>query len=231
MPIFLPSRSDLAWDTQDIRNLLNDYEIVFGTGSTHEAYLAALINQLTSNYHLLGAGCTEKEVEDLVHCASRPVLLVIVDSIANDSGVELAKRIRIKHPAMRSVLLVDNLEKTAREPDLKKAYDGLVSAGSIGRGGIAECIRKVLGEGEVFIDPTLINEFNKISTSEIPAFNQRELQILPLLAKGLKNKQIAQELYIAETTSRDYVSSILAKLQLPNRAAAAAWVIEQGLAH
>ncbi len=39
--------------------------------------------------------------------------------------------------------------------------------------------------------------------------SQREREILPLLAKGLKNKEIAAELFIAETTTRDYVSSVL----------------------
>jgi two-component system response regulator DevR len=39
--------------------------------------------------------------------------------------------------------------------------------------------------------------------------NQREREILPLLAKGLKNREIAAELFIAEATTRDYVSSIL----------------------
>jgi len=37
-------------------------------------------------------------------------------------------------------------------------------------------------------------------------------------------------LFIAETTTRDYVSAILAKLQVSNRAAAAAWAIEHGIA-
>ena len=50
----------------------------------------------------------------------------------------------------------------------------------------------------------------------------------PLLAKGKKNREIAAELFIAETTTRDYVSSILGKLQVSNRAAPAAWAIEHG---
>jgi DNA-binding NarL/FixJ family response regulator len=44
----------------------------------------------------------------------------------------------------------------------------------------------------------------------------------------MKNREIAAELFIAETTTRDYVSSILSKLQVSNRAAAAAWAIEHG---
>lgn len=58
--------------------------------------------------------------------------------------------------------------------------------------------------------------------------NQREREIVPLLAKGMKNREIAAELFIAETTTRDYVSSILSKLQVSNRAAAVGWAIEHG---
>ena len=108
------------------------------------------------------------------------------------------------------------------------SFDGLVSASSIGRGGILSCLEAIC-QGGHYIDKLLQNIANESSHTVWNELNQREREILPLLARGLKNKEIAAELFIAETTTRDYVSVILAKLQVSNRAAAAAWAIEHGL--
>ncbi|WP_255134140.1 response regulator transcription factor, partial [Synechococcus sp. Cruz CV12-2-Slac-r] len=85
-------------------------------------------------------------------------------------------------------------------------------------------------QGGHHIDPLLKNISNQEINNDWNKLNQREREILPLLAQGLKNKEIAAVLFIAETTTRDYVSAILAKLQVSNRAAAAAWAIEHGIA-
>ena len=74
------------------------------------------------------------------------------------------------------------------------------------------------------MDPLLV-DLSSEDGGLLGSLSIRERSILPLLARGLKNKEIASELSIAESTTRDYVSSILAKLQISNRAAAAAWCL------
>jgi DNA-binding NarL/FixJ family response regulator len=83
--------------------------------------------------------------------------------------------------------------------------------------------------GERYLDPLLKEVNTECERFDWNELNQREREILPLLARGFKNKDIAAELFIAETTARDYVSSILSKLKVSNRAAAAAWAIKNGL--
>ena len=61
------------------------------------------------------------------------------------------------------------------------------------------------------------------------ALSRRELEVLPLLADGLTNRQIAARLQIAEVTARDHVQRILQKLQVSDRAAAAAMAVRLGL--
>ena len=61
------------------------------------------------------------------------------------------------------------------------------------------------------------------------ALSRRELEVLPLLADGLTNRQIAARLQIAEVTARDHVQRILQKLQVSDRAAAAALAVKLGL--
>jgi DNA-binding NarL/FixJ family response regulator len=64
------------------------------------------------------------------------------------------------------------------------------------------------------------------------AFNdltEQELRVLGLVAKGRTNKEIARALFLGEGTVRNYVSSILSKLDLTNRAEAAAYAVRHGL--
>ena len=58
---------------------------------------------------------------------------------------------------------------------------------------------------------------------------KRELSVVRLLTQGLSNREIAQDLFISESTTITHVSNIMAKLELPSRTAVAAWAIRQGL--
>ncbi len=59
--------------------------------------------------------------------------------------------------------------------------------------------------------------------------SERELEVVELIAQGKTNKEIAQDLIIAEKTARNHVSRILTKLGLSRRSQAAAWAIKAGL--
>lgn len=58
----------------------------------------------------------------------------------------------------------------------------------------------------------------------------RELQVLQLVAKGLTNREIADQLVVAENTVKNHLRNILAKLHLENRVQAAAYALRQGIA-
>ena len=57
---------------------------------------------------------------------------------------------------------------------------------------------------------------------------RREREVAALIARGLTNRQIAEELFIAERTADTHVEHILAKLGLGSRTQVATWVVEQG---
>ncbi len=58
---------------------------------------------------------------------------------------------------------------------------------------------------------------------------EQELRVLELVAEGRTNREIAQVLFLGEGTVRNYVSSILSKLGLTNRAEAAAYAVQHNL--
>jgi DNA-binding NarL/FixJ family response regulator len=59
--------------------------------------------------------------------------------------------------------------------------------------------------------------------------SRRELEVLCLVAEGLSNRRIAARLHVSEFTVKRHVQNILAKLDLPTRAAASAYAARQGL--
>ncbi|WKZ35163.1 MAG: response regulator transcription factor [Anaerolineales bacterium] len=93
-----------------------------------------------------------------------------------------------------------------------------------------------VGNGEGFLSPTIaskvmreINQPPKLPPTKDP-LTERENEILQLVAQGLTNDQIAEQLVVSERTVRTHVSNILAKLQLANRTQAALYALKEGLA-
>lgn len=71
-----------------------------------------------------------------------------------------------------------------------------------------------------------------IQQEESAAFSDltaQEMQVLALIAEGRTNREIAEALYLSEGTVRNYVSGILSKLEVSNRAEAAAYAIQHHL--
>ncbi len=91
--------------------------------------------------------------------------------------------------------------------------------------------------GEAMLDPSLTQRvFSEIRFSlqkeEAAAFNEltaQEMQVLALISVGKTNREIATSLFLSEGTVRNYVSSILSKLGVANRAEAAAYAIQHHL--
>jgi DNA-binding NarL/FixJ family response regulator len=94
-----------------------------------------------------------------------------------------------------------------------------------------------VGRGEALLDPTLTQRvFARVREAarkdEAAAFTEltdQELRVLAQVAEGKTNREIAQALFLGEGTVRNYVSSILSKLHLTNRAEAAAYAVEHSL--
>jgi DNA-binding NarL/FixJ family response regulator len=96
---------------------------------------------------------------------------------------------------------------------------------------VAAAIRAA-ARGEVHLDPAVAGRLTRQLMSPatgLAALTARERTILTLVARGLSNRQIAEELYISERTARTHVSHVLTKLQLSSRTQAALLAIREGL--
>ena len=153
-------------------------------------------------------------------------------------GVEATRRLRQRWPAARVIIL------TTFDDDAY-VFDGL-RAGALGYllkdvsgQELADAIRKVAGGGAL-IEPSVarkvLAEFARLAPPARPAaehlpepLSEREQEILHLLALGANNRQIASQLFLAEGTVKNYVSTILAKLGVQDRTQAALRARELGL--
>jgi len=104
------------------------------------------------------------------------------------------------------------------------------------RAGLIEAI-KGTAAGKTHVDPAVAGRlFAQVArvaapppTSVADELSPRELDVLRLLARGLSNADIAQRLYLSEGTVRNYVSAILAKLDVSDRTQAAVLALRHGL--
>ena len=91
---------------------------------------------------------------------------------------------------------------------------------------------QAVGRGESLLDPAVtervLERIRRIASGpvsdELAQLTQQEQKILALVAEGKTNKQIAGEVFLSDKTVKNYVSSILSKLNLERRAQAAAFV-------
>ncbi len=160
-----------------------------------------------------------------------PAVVLMDVQMPELSGIEAARRIRTAHPEIRILMLT----VSDRDEDLF----GALRAGARGyllksaeAQEVLDAIHRVY-RGEAILPPNLaarvVNEF-AAPTPKPESLSQREVEVIRLLAQGLGNKEIAAALSISENTVKTHVRHILDKLGLRNRAEAAAYAVQSGLA-
>jgi two-component system response regulator DevR len=163
--------------------------------------------------------------------AWQPDVLVLDVRLPDGSGVEVCRAVRAEQPATQVVMLTSFTDDDA--------LVGAVNAGAIGyvlKGTEPEQLVNAIDRaaaGEAMLDPTTTRgmlEWIQRHTGEtavespVAALSGQERRVLPLIARGLTNRQIGEALFVSDQTVKGYVSSILRKLSLGRRTEAAAYV-------
>lgn len=179
------------------------------------------------------AASAEEAVEKtLLH---NPDVVVMDIRLPGKNGIEACADIKEQAPEVEVIMLTSYAED-------EMLFDA-ISAGAAGyvlkQGDGDELVRAVrkVAEGEGLLDPAVtqrvLERVRKATRQEQAAafkdLTEQELRVLGLVSEGCTNKEIAKALFLGEGTVRNYVSSILSKLELTNRAEAAAYAVRHGL--
>lgn len=203
--------------------IVDDHEVV-------RSGLVALLDRREGFQVVAEAGTVAEAIEQ----ANRfePDIVVMDVRLPDGSGIEACREIRAEHPTTRVVMLTSF-------PDDEAVLSAIVAGAS---GYLLKQVRardlvaalETVGRGESLLDPAVtekvLERIRRIATGpandEIAQLTSQEQKVLALVAEGKTNKQIAAEVFLSDKTVKNYVSSILSKLNLERRAQAAAFVAQ-----
>jgi DNA-binding NarL/FixJ family response regulator len=147
--------------------------------------------------------------------------------LPDGSGVDACREIRSRWPDIRVLMLTSYADEEALVAAIMAGAAGYVLK-RINSDELVNSVQRV-GRGESLLDPEMTERlFRKIrgEAEEDPLLarlSPQERKILDLIAAGMTNREIAEELYLAEKTVKNYVSNLLGKLEMKRRSEAAAY--------
>ncbi len=157
--------------------------------------------------------------------------VVLMDLVMPElDGIEATRQIRTVSPSTQVIVLTSFAEDEKVFPAIKAGAAGYLLKEAQPQE-LLDAVRRV-HRGEGLLHPSVaakvMRELAERREKE-PALTDRELEVLRLLARGLSNKLIAQELVISEKTVKTHVSNVLAKLHLSDRTQAALYAVRRKL--
>jgi DNA-binding NarL/FixJ family response regulator len=165
-----------------------------------------------------------------------PDVIVLDISMPALDGITAAQQLRQTYPQLGIIMLTMFAEDTHVIRAIRAGADGYLLKNTESKR-VVEAIRAV-ARGESIIDPELaskvMNEFRRLSDIQdgvnVAGLTDRELALLQLVANGLSNKEIAEELGLAESTVKNRLSILFQKLDVKDRTQAAIYAMTHGLA-
>jgi two-component system response regulator DevR len=184
--------------------LLDDHEVV-------RRGLAALLES-TEDIQVVGESGSALEAARIIP-ALRPDVAVLDQRLPDGTGVDVCRDVRSQDPTIKALMLTSYQDDEA-------LFNAIMAD-------LVDAIRTVAA-GDSLLDPAVtqrvlerIRSGGKQEPEELGSLTPQERRILELIAQGLTNRQIGAEMFLAEKTVKNYVSSLLAKLGLERRTQAA----------
>jgi DNA-binding NarL/FixJ family response regulator len=197
--------------------LLDDHEIV--RRGLRDLFEAA------GDFLVVGESGSAVEAQSRIP-ALRPDVAVLDGRLPDGSGVDVCRNIRSVDPSIRALILTSYDDDEALFAAIMAGAAGYVLKQIAGTA-LVDAVRRVAA-GQSLLDPAVTQRVLERLRSgpdnqpdELSELTAQERKVLELIAEGLTNRQIAERIFLAEKTVKNYVSSILMKLGLERRTQAA----------
>jgi two-component system response regulator DevR len=198
--------------------VLDDHEIVRrGLKETLEA---------DGEIEVVGEAGTAEEALSRIP-PTRPHVAVLDVRLPDGDGVEVCREIRSRHPEINCLMLTSFADSDALFQAIMAGASGYVLK-QVKGADIVDAVRRV-ANGQSLLDPAVTARVlerirNGPEEDELLArLSAQERNILELIAEGLTNRQIAEQVHLAEKTVKNYVSNLLTKLGMERRTQAAVY--------
>lgn len=202
--------------------LVDDHELVrMGLRTLLERY---------PQFDVVGEASNAQEAFDKAHFC-QPDIVIMDVRLPGKSGIEATREIIEENPQIRVIVLTSYADDEMLFDAIDAGASGYVLK-QIGGDDLVRALETV-GRGDNMLDPAVTQRVfqhvrenaRRAEDETFASLTDQELNILSLITEGLTNKEIASQIFLSEKTVRNYVSSILNKLNLASRAEAAAYAV------
>jgi DNA-binding NarL/FixJ family response regulator len=217
--------------TQTIRVLLADDQRVVREG------LSTLLG-LLDDIDVVGAAADGEQVVQLA-AELRPDVVLMDLRMPRCDGAEATRRLRAQDPDIRVLVLTTYADDRSVLEALRAGARGYLTKDA-GAEEIQLALRQVT-RGQAAIDPAVQHHLLNVIVNSTPSgetagaarlpdgLTAREGEVLSLMAKGLSNQQIAEQLFVNQTTIKTHINHLFAKTGVRDRAQAVTYAYQHGL--
>ena len=162
--------------------------------------------------------------------ALRPDVAVLDARLPDGSGIDVCREIRSREPATAALILTSYDDDEALFAAIMAGASGYVLKQIRGTD-LVDAVRRVAA-GQSLLDPAVTQQVldrlrkGPVVDDALAPLTEQERRLLELIGEGLTNRQIAERMFLAEKTIKNYVSSMLSKLGLESRTQAAIFALK-----
>jgi DNA-binding NarL/FixJ family response regulator len=197
--------------------VLDDHEIV--RRGLHEVFDAE------DDLEVVGEASTAEEALGRIP-ATRPDVAVLDVRLPDGDGIEVCREIRSRHDEIACLMLTSFADDEAVYAAIMAGASGYLLKQVRGND-LVDAVRRV-GRGESLLDPAVTARVldrlrRRGEDDELAGLTDQEKRLLDLIGQGLTNRQIGEQMFLAEKTIKNYVSNLLSKLGMRRRTEVAAY--------